>query len=395
MPHSKMVFQRLALLFSALALLVLSGCGGGGHYDRGEAETAGPSATMSQTPPAELPPVKVALLVPLSGKNASLGQAMLNAAQMALFDVGYTNFELMPRDTKGTAEGAASAAYDAAQNGAQLILGPVFADEVRAAKPAARTASLNMIAFSTNWELADERTFVMGFLPFDQVERITNYAASQNVKRIGVIAPANEYGRTVIPAYQTVASRAGILTPQAVTIQPEDSASMNAVRQLANNAQNFDAVFMPLGGSAASNVSSVLLQSGVGPSVRRIGTGLFDDATLARKPEMAGAWFAAPAPQSRSGFENRYLQTYNSAPPRIATLSYDATALAATLAQRGYQNGSGPAFDREAISNPNGFMGLDGIFRFRQNGLAERGLAVLQFTNGTITVIDPAPTTFE
>ncbi len=396
MPRSNMVFQRLALLFAAFALLTLAGCAGrGGSEYGGQPTTEAPGATISQTPVAELPPVKVALLVPLSGKNASLGQAMLNAAQMALFDVGYTNFELMPRDTKGTAEGASAAAYDAAQNGAQLILGPVFADEVRAVKPAVRSANLNMIAFSTDWKLADDRTFVMGFLPFDQVERIANYAAAQGIKRVGVIAPANEYGRTVIPAYQSVAKHNNIVTAQAVTIQPDDPASLNAVRQFAGNAGNFEAVFMPLGGSTAAAVSSILEQSGAGANVRRIGTGLFDDPALARKPEMAGAIFAAPAPQSRSGFENKYLQTYNAAPPRIATLSYDATALAATLAQRGYQNGSGPAFDRAAISNPNGFSGLDGIFRFRQNGLAERGLAVLQYTNGVITVADPAPATFQ
>jgi branched-chain amino acid transport system substrate-binding protein len=398
MSGPNMIFQRVTLLFAAFALLILAGCAGGDGRTwkdgvQTPAATEIPEQTMI-TPTAELPPVKVALLVPLSGKHAQLGQAMLNAAQMALFDVGYTNFELMPRDTKGTPEGAGAAAYDAAQNGAQLILGPIFAEEVRAAKPAARSANLNMITFSTSWDLADEHTFVMGFLPFDQVERIAHYAAAQNMKRIGLISASNEYGRTVVPAYQTIAARAGIQTTQAITIQ-ESANAMASVQQFARGAANMDAIFMPLGGTNASSVAAMLLQSGVDPQVKRLGTGLFDDPVLARKPEMAGALFAAPSPQARSNFESRFQQTYGSTPPRIATLSYDATALAATLAQRGYQANNAPAFDRASITNPNGFAGLDGIFRFRQNGLAERGLAVLQFQNGQIAVVDPAPGSFQ
>lgn len=400
MTKPTMIFQRLTLLFAAFSLLILAGCAESGRrtWEDGQAAPAAQTpdsiAANAATPTIDLPPVKVALLVPLSGKHAQLGQAMLNAAQLALFDVGYTNFELMPRDTKGTAEGASFAASDAAQNGAQLILGPVFAEEVRAAKPAARAANLTMIAFSTDWALADDRTFVMGFLPFDQIERIAQYAAAQNLKHIGVISSSSEYGRTVTPAYQTVAARSGIQTPTAVTIQ-EGANAMASVQQFAKNAQGIDAVFMPLGGTTASSVSGMLLQNGVGPNVRRLGTGLFDDPSLARRPEMAGAWFAAPAPQSRSNFESRFQQNYGNTPPRIATLSYDATALAATLAQRGYQANGAPAFDRAAITNPNGFAGLDGIFRFRQNGLAERGLAVLEFRGGQIVTVDPAPGSFQ
>ena len=397
MTQPTMIFQRLALLFAAFSLLVLTGCAESGRRSSWESPASpaqGAAVDTAVTPQVELPAVKVALLVPLSGKHAQLGQAMLNAAQLALFDVGYTNFELMPRDTKGTAEGAAAAATDAAQNGAQLILGPVFAEEVRAAKPAARAANLSMIAFSTDWALADDRTFVMGFLPFDQIERITQYAAAQNLRRVGIISPSTEYGRTVTPAYQTIAARSGIQTPAAITIH-EGQNAMASVQQFAKSAQSIDAVFMPLGGTTASSVSAMLLQSGVGPNVRRLGTGLFDDPSLARKPEMAGAWFAAPSPQSRANFESRFQQNYGGTPPRIATLSYDATALAATLAQRGYQAGNAPSFDRASITNPNGFAGLDGIFRFRGNGLAERGLAILEFQGGQIKVVDPAPSSFQ
>ena len=117
--------------------------------------------------------VKVAILLPLTGRNATLGQSMLQAAQLALFDMGNNNFTLIPRDTQGTAQGASIAASKAINDGAQLILGPLFSDSVRATQAIAKQHNVNVIAFSTDWTLADRQTFLMGFMPFSQVERVT------------------------------------------------------------------------------------------------------------------------------------------------------------------------------------------------------------------------------
>jgi ABC-type branched-subunit amino acid transport system substrate-binding protein len=235
----------------------------------------------------------------------------------------------------------------------------------------------------------------MGFLPFDQTERIARYAAAHNVKNVGAVAPASDYGRTVIPAWQTMANRLGIHSVQTLSVPP--TASFDAsVKQYALSQSGLDAVFMPWGGSSATSVSNALNNGGLlNTQVKRIGTGLFDDPALASNSALEGAWFAAPSPRLRMGFEQRYRQTYGVAAPRLATLAYDATALASALAQRGLKNNSGPAFDRASITDANGFAGLDGIFRFRQNGMAERGLAVLEYRAGKIVVVDDAPATFQ
>ena len=120
-----------------------------------------------------------------------------------------------------------------------------------------------------------------------------------------------------------------------------------------------------------------------------------DNTGLAGEAGLSGAWFAAPSPNLRRDFERKYSNVYGRKPPRLATLAYDATALSAVLAQRGLQNQGRPEFDRNALMNPNGFFGIDGIFRFRPDGTAERGLAILEFNRGRIQVIDEAPTTFE
>ena len=352
----------------------------------------------------QLPSVKVALLVPLSGRHKDLGEAMLNAAQMALFDIGHTNFELIPRDTQGTAQGAAKAAEDAVNNGAQLVLGPVFAQAVRRAKPVTSRANIPMIAFSTDWTLADNNTFMMGFMPFDQVRRILDYSSRQNLRNIGVLAPNSDYGDAVVTTYQNYAMQLGINTVKTRRFSPSGSDLSPVVERFSEwNSRNegeipppYDAIFIPAGGEIALSLGNLASQYGMTPrQVRRLGTGLMDDRTLAREEALEGTWFAAPDPDLRRNFMEQYFTVYGASPPRLSTLAYDATALAAVLARTGLQNGGQPAFTAQSIMNPNGFIGIDGIFRFRSNGLVERGLAVLEFKNGLIRVVNPAPQTFE
>ncbi len=370
---------------------------------------AGPTARQTNAPA-----VKVALLLPLSGQNKRLGQSMLKAAQMALFDIGYDSFELLPKDTKGTPDGAQSAAQNALNDGAQLILGPVFSQSVRAAKAVTRRANVNMIAFSTDWTLAGGNAYMMGFLPFDQVERVVNYAQSQGINRVGVLAPTSDYGNAVLNAYRSIASNAGINTVDTVQFPAGGSGLATTVRNFARydtrNAATkeaeitgaplipppFDAVLMPVGGDLARSTASMLSQYDLSPrNVRRLGTGLWDDPGLASEPSLDGSWFAAPSPRARSSFEDRYNMLYKTPAPRLASLAYDATALAAILGRHGPQQQGRPAFDHSSITNPNGFAGIDGIFRFRSDGIVERGLAVLEFRNGRAVVIDDAPRTFQ
>ncbi len=369
------------------------------------------NAPMGGAVPAATPtgaPIKVALLLPLSGENKKLGQSMLKAAQMALFDIGYNGIELLPKDTKGTPDGAQSAAQQALDGGAQLILGPVFSPEVRAAKNVTQRAGVNMISFSTDWSLAGSNTYVMGFLPFDQVERIVTYAQKQGMQRVGVLAPTSDYGNAVVNAYRALASNTG-MNPAAVEQFLPGNADLDAtVRRFSRYDQRapnaggsvmpppFDAVLMPVGGDMARAASNSLSQYNLPAStVKRLGTGLWDDQLLASEPGLNGAWFAAPSPRARASFEERYIGLYKASAPRLSTLAYDATALAVILGRTGQQQMGRPAFDHAAITNPNGFAGIDGIFRFRSNGIAERGLAVLELRNGRPVVIDDAPRTFQ
>jgi branched-chain amino acid transport system substrate-binding protein len=351
----------------------------------------GPATQPAAPTPAAPKKAVVALLLPLTGKSADLGQAMLKAAQMALFDVGSSNVELMPRDTQSTPQGAATAAQAAIGAHAGLILGPVFADDVKAARAVA--GSTPLIAFTTDWAQAGGSTYVMGFLPFAQVARVEQYAVSHGLSHMGVFAPETEYCNVVIATLKrggADVTREGRFAPQ----QSDLSAIVKdfvATSKGPDGKLKFDALVLPVGGESLRTVVSLLDAEGLtGKNARFIGTGLWDDAALLRYPALYGGWYAAPDPKLRADFEKRYQENYETAPPRLASLAYDATALAAVLAR------TDPAapYSRENLTNPRGFAGIDGIFRFRSDGLAERGLAVLEIADGNAKMIDPAPTAF-
>lgn len=338
--------------------------------------------------------MKVGLLVPLTGEAAPLGNALLDAAMMALFDIGDGRLTLLPRDTGGTAEGAAAAAESALQEGAALIIGPLFSHSVSAVAPLARERGVNVVAFSTNRTVAGEGVYLIGFVPDQQVRRIVDFAGARGLRRLAVLAPESPYGSTVSLAAEQAAPGAGMAVVQAESFPADGRDADPAVRRLARRFQvdPFDALLLAEGGGTLRAVAPLLPYHDVSPSqVKLLGTGLWDDPQLAREPTLVGGWYAAPSPTAGVAFLDRFEQTYGRRPARLASLAYDATALAAVLAQ-----GGGEArFDATSLGNPNGFAGIDGIFRFGPDGVAERGLAVMEITRTGPRVLDEAPQSFE
>lgn len=434
--------KYFSFILGVLSLLTLTACQTGGGYSSSQPWEYKPTqsrpaqkapATLrnsentnanansvnqeSQTTPEpqenQRPEVKVAILLPLSGQHEKLGKAMLNAAQLAMFDTAHENFKLMPYDTQGKAESARKAASNVINKGADLILGPVFAQSVQAVKPIAQRANINVIAFSNNWNIAGGNTFVMGFLPFDQIERLARYTAQRNIGEVSILSPRNDYGTVVTSAWQATTSRLGVPPAKVTDFSLNDPNLAPMMRKFTNYderirladeaevnpldiAPPFNAILMPVGGQTALSISNLLSHYNLPPKlVKRLGTGLMDDEGLASEESLEGTWFAAPSPKLRKNFEKRYISTYSESAPRLASLAYDATALAAVLANRSTNIKGQADFSIAAIRNPNGFSGVDGIFRFRPNGTAERGLAILEFNRGRIRTIDDAPRTFQ
>jgi branched-chain amino acid transport system substrate-binding protein len=404
-----------------LLTLLLGGCAVRVPISPGSRQGADapPAATAPQTITEVAPEpstvgggrVRVALLLPLSGPTAGLGRALLDASQMALFDVADERFTLLPRDTQGTPDGAARAATAALADGAQLILGPLLAGEVEAVKPIARQAHVNLVAFSTNDQLADDATFLLSVLPRQTVQRVVAFAHERGVSRYAALAPSTPYGELVVAELRAAAAANGGSVERVQFYDPAANDLRPAVRDIVGSeprrtvrnqppaaaptapaAADLDAILLPDGGAKLKAVASLLPYYDVDTGkTHLLGAGLWDDPSIGSEPALVGGWFAAPDPAARADFEKRFRDLYKQPPPRLATLGYDATALAALLAKRS----PAAAFTAQSIADPSGFAGVDGIFRFHPDGRIERGLAVLEVQKSGAKVISPAPDTFE
>lgn len=356
-----------------------------------------PTAVMPQ--PAAPPPVpvagqvRIALLLPLkhpSKETRAVAQAMQDAAQMAMFDMGARSMMLMPRDTGPTPETAAAAAADAIAKGAEIILGPLLANDVRAVAPIARAKNIPVVAFSTDRTVAGDGVFLLSFLPEQEVSRVISYAVSKGHGKFVALVPETPYGKRVEEAFRMTVAQSGREVVAVQTYQPNPQALEPAVKAVAK--MGFDTIFLPEGGTMLRSLGPILAVNKVeSRKVKFIGTGLWDDPAVSSEPSLQGGWFAVPPREQRTNFITRYQQLYGSKPPRIASLAYDAIALSATLAS----GAPGRRYTRATIADPNGFSGIDGIFRFRTDGMTERGLAVMEVTDSGQTVISPASNTFQ
>lgn len=348
---------------------------------------------MAGPPPSPDGKTRIALLLPLSGPSRDIGNAMLEAAQLALFDLGKPEIVLLPQDTTETPEGAVAAAEKAIGEGAQIILGPLFAASTTAVAPIAHNAGLQVISFSNDPTVAGPGIYLMGFTAQPQVERVINYAASQGLNRMAVLAPSSPYGHTVVAAMEEAARNRGAFVQPVGFFDPQGQDINASVTSFAASARGVQAVMVPVGGARLSQVVPLLAYRDLDPrQTKYLGTGVWDVSNIWREGALLGAWYAAPPPEPRADFERRFNETYGRQPPRLATLAYDATALAGLL---GTKVPGGVLLTEQSLTDPNGFAGVDGIFRWGPDGLPQRGLAVIEIQRNGVRTISPAPASFQ
>jgi len=383
-----LVLRTLVVLGSVLLLAACS------NFSLGDLlSNSAPSAPTQPATNVGTGGIKVGLILPLSGNgNAAVAaKSMRNAAELALAEFNNADVQLLVKDDGGSAAGAQQAAQQALDEGAEIILGPLFALAVTPVGQLARARNVPVIAFSTDASVAARGIYLLSFLPESDVERIIDYAASQGRRSFAALVPDNAYGSVVEAAFkQVVARRGGRVV--ALERYPLDKVQMQGpVRNVAQAAAQADAIFIPDGADAVSTAVQTLSASGVNMKrLQLLGTGLWEDGQVFSNPRLEGAWYAGPESTAFRSFSARYRDRYGQDPVRTASLCYDAVALVAALAKT-----QGRArFSEAALTNSSGFAGIDGLFRFRPDGTNQRGLAVLRVTSSGGQVINPPPKSF-
>ena len=387
--------------------------------------------------------VRVALLLPFSASSSAArneAAQLLRAAELAVFERGGPNLVLLPKDTAGDPERARTAAESAISDGADLIIGPLFQDAVAEAGRAARDAGVPMLSLSSSSAVAGDGVYQLSFPPDEEVRRVTEYVGALGATRFAFIGPASAYGQVTQAAYaETIEDLLGefplpetVMLEQPVSdeddantirvertfdtglvssqfydggvsamteaaarlasvgveeLDPAEAARMSGANWAPSPGSAFQVVLLPEGGDQLRMLAPVLLYQDIDPLlVKFVGTGQWLDESLAREPALSHGYFAGPDPEARIRFEQVFEEYYGATPSRLAGLGYDAASLAALLADGGY--------GADRLTGADGFVGVDGLFRFREDGTIERGLAVYTVRGGGFRVLDPAPERF-
>jgi ABC-type branched-subunit amino acid transport system substrate-binding protein len=382
-----MIANKVALtrrLAVAAILALLAGCA----VIPKPREQAPPPKPVEVQPDANVLPTdadrhRVALLVPLSGANAAVGQAIANATTLALLATNAQNIRITTYDT---AAGPGLAANKAVLDGNRLILGPLKADEVTAVADVARPAGVPMITYSNDPGVADRNVFVLGQVPGQSIARVVAYAQGQGVSRIAAVIPSGTYGQRVTAALTASASSAGVTVAGIETYDRSNTSVASAVRRLKAKGA-FDALLI------ADSARIALMAAPLAGGTRLLGTELWNgEASIVHSPAMRGGWFATVSDRRFGQFEQSYRTRFGAAPPRLATLGYDSVLLTLNVAREWKP---GTLFPTARLFSRDGFIGIDGVFRFNTLGVAERAMEVREVGAGTYLTVSPAQAKFD
>jgi len=403
------LLRPICAIAAALAIAALAGCQTAPEAPKPAPppppvveQQPGPPATNPMTAeepgflrlpnqPAGTNPVRVGLLLPYSNGSSQtryLATAMMKAAQLALFDAGNPNITLISADEGSTPDSAANGARSLLAQGAEVIVGPLFSPSVSAVAPIAHNRAVPVIAFSTDVKKAGNGVYLLSFQPENEVRRTVSYAIQTGHKHFAALVPPGAYGDHIADALRADVTAQGADVADIERLDPTTQAS--ALHAIA--ASNADVLIVAVGGNSLRALAPALAENGIDRGkIKLMGTGLWDDPSIQKETALEGGWFAAPAPNADSSFVAKYRAAYGSEPPQLASLAYDAVSLVALLSQGAPYH----RFTDSALTDPNGFSGVEGILRFDPDGTSERGLAILAVEPDGFRVVDPAPRTFE
>jgi ABC-type branched-subunit amino acid transport system substrate-binding protein len=373
--------RRYLIAATLGATMLLAGCQTG-RREPGEPSAAAPTRPA---PPVARQRNLVAIIVPTSGRDGAIGQSIANAATLAIADSGDQTLRLTLYDSAGVG-GAAGAVQRALADGNRLILGPLLADDVRAAAPIARRAGVPIVAFSNDEGVAGGGVHIMGFTPDQSITRVVAHARTSGKGQFAALVPSGLYGQRATQAMRSAVLRSG----GRITVVEQYDRSPAAIRAAASRLRgkgNFDAILIGDSGPMAALAAPSLPRG-----ARYMGTELWaSDKTLGKTPALRGAWYAA-APDARfNQLSVRYKARYGRTPYRLASMGYDA-ALLAVRSSRNWPVGK--PFPARGLTDRDGFSGVDGNFRFGRDGIAERLLEVRQVTATGTMIVSPAARAF-
>lgn len=379
--------KAMARVFAFLSLAWLAACD----------VTIDPNENVGQAIDPD-DPVQVALLVPGGsgeGSDAFLAQNLENAARLAISDLDGPKIELRVYNTGGSPAIAADVARQAVNDGAQIILGPLFAEAANAVGVAVAGNNINVLTFSNNASIAGGNVFVLGQTFDNTANRLVRYASLQGISRYAVVHGNDIGGQVGSDAISRAVQNNGSQVVAQESYPLSQQGIFGTTRSIVSSVRSSGAQAVFTTASANSDlpiIATALPDAGMDTSTTKfIGLTRWDTVPqMLALPGLEGGLFALPDQSTSSLFQNRYSTTFGGTPHPLAGLAYDGIAAIGALVA----TGNDQALTKEALTTPQGFRGTAGSFRLLPNGLNERGLAVATIENNQVVILDPAPRSF-
>jgi ABC-type branched-subunit amino acid transport system substrate-binding protein len=378
-----LIGKKVQSFVAMSALALLTACGAN------IPTTTGPKVDASK-------PIPVALLVPQSSEGtAQIASDLENAARLAAAQLDDLEIDLRVYDTAGDATVAASVAQQAVDDGAKIIIGPLYAEAANAVGTAVADEGVNVLSFSNNTTIAGGNVFVLGKTFDNTAARIVSFAAEQGKERAMVIHSDRIDGQMGLNAFQAAAANSSLRIVSAQSFELTQESVVNTVPLIRASAEieDVDTLFLTSSSAGALPLLAQLLpEAGLDPAnVQYTGLTRWDipPQTL-ELSGLQGGWFAVPDLTRTESFSTQFQEQFGNRPHQLASLAFDGIAAIGALSQAGFND----ILTREALTQPSGFQGVDGIFRLKDDGTNERGLAIATVQDKQVLIIDPAPRSF-
>ena len=371
---------------------------------------------------------RVGVLLPLSGEASRYGNGLKNATMLALDDAKNPDLILQYYDTKGSDEGARIAVENAINQNVQMIIGPLKSSSVKAISPQTTRKNIPVIAFSTTEDVLQPSVYTLGLLVDEQVDRIVSYAVKQGRSKLALLVPDNATGIAVAKAAAKAAQKNHIVITRIAFYPPNttdfstilkemtdyntrynrmeklkaslkakaangDAEAQRALKRVSTHDTlgevDFDMVLIPEKGAKLKSAVAMFGYYDVyTPDVKFLGTSIWENSTLNGESTIIGSWYPVISRSHSNYFVNKYNYVFNERPQALYSLGYDAVALANAISKQDTSNYGA------IITNPDGYVGINGMFRLFENGRNQHSLDIVEVTKEGEKVVDQAPDRF-
>ena len=360
--------------------------------------------------------IKVGVMLPLSGEHSEIGNLILNAIEMAVFQTEENKLELHIKDTEAKSDKAKKVLSELIDEGVKVVIGPLFSKSLAAIQSEVASKNINIFALTNNINLRNKGIWIFGVDPQAQTEKVLRYALEKGSKNIAALLPQNAYGLLL---FDTITSftQANLMkiekiefynfslesqrkTAQKISegfkdyklyldkIKEQDNEE-EKVNEVLFMEKPFDSVFIAAAGQNLTVLSSQLQYNNVDPKiVQYLGISSWEDSSILNEPALEGGVFVTTSEMYQKKIKLIYKNSFNKEMPKIAMIAYDIVALLGSL------NNLGSNFNIYDLVNDEGYIGLRGLFRLKKNGVVERAFQLKKIKNKKFTILKKANSQF-